>query len=305
MTTVEATATRVRSSEQTAEAAGPKTANRGRLSRTLVGSVLLLYVLYSLAPLVAMLIESTKDVADLSSTSVFSLGSFHLWDNLKAVFTTDGGIYPRWLGNSLLYAGGGAALQALICCFTGYAFDKFDFRGKDRLFAFVLVGALVPTTVLMLPQFLVFSKIGIVNTVWAILLPSIVNPAGVFLARVFSQAYIPDELLEAARLDGAGEVRIFFTVGLRLLGPGFATIAIFAFTSIWQGFQLALIMLNNSKLYPLNLGLYLWHGDSVTDNPSLAPVVMTGSLIAVIPMIIVMVGLQRFWKAGLTAGSIR
>ncbi len=297
----------VRTVRSAPASARPDRAPTRRGARTLVNVVLGLYVLYSVMPLVAMLSLINKDTAGIDGTSLFSVHGFHLWQNISTVFSYDGGIYLRWYGNTLLYALAGAALQALICCATGYAFDKFEFRFKKPLFMTVLVGSLIPMPVLMLPQYLVFSKLGLVNTVFAILIPSMVNPAGVFLARVFSSSYIPDEVVEAARIDGAGEGRIFRSISMRLLMPGFATIAIFAFTGIWQGFQLALIMLTNDHLYPVQLGLWNMYvsAQSQGDSPQLLPVALTGSALAVIPLIVVMVCLQRFWKAGLTGGSIK
>lgn len=273
-------------------------------SRAAVNTVLVLSALYSVFPLFAMLALMNKDTAGLQGTTIFSWHGFHAWHNIVSVFTTDHGIYLRWYANTLLYAGVGAAVQALVCCATGYAFDKFEFRFKKPLFAVVLAGSLVPVTVLMLPQYLLFSKLHLLDTAFAILIPSVISPSGVFLARVFSRNGVPDEVVEAARVDGASEGRIFRRIALRLLAPGYATIGVFAFTSIWQGFQLALIMLSDNRTFPVNLGLFMWNSQKL-ETPDILPVAMTGSVLAIVPLILVMVSLQRFWKTGLTGGSLK
>ncbi|WP_256355942.1 ABC transporter permease subunit [Streptomyces sp. PKU-EA00015] len=130
------------------------------------------------------------------------------------------------------------------------------------------------------------------------------KPFGVYLSRVFSAGYVPDEALEAARIDGAGELRTFWSIGLRMLMPGFATVFLFQFTAIWNNFFLPLVMLSDQKLFPLSLGLHAWNSNSHAE-PEFYPLVVTGSLLAVIPLIVAFVSLQRHWKAGLTAGSVK
>jgi multiple sugar transport system permease protein len=134
--------------------------------------------------------------------------------------------------------------------------------------------------------------------------PTLVNPFGVYLARVFTAGYVPGEVLEAARVDGAGELRTFWSVGLRMVMPGFVTVFLFQFTAIWNNFFLPLVMLSNTKLFPVSLGLYAWNSQTRTE-PSYYPLVVTGAMLAILPLIIAFVVLQRFWKAGLTAGSVK
>ncbi|NED89792.1 carbohydrate ABC transporter permease, partial [Streptomyces sp. SID11233] len=143
-------------------------------------------------------------------------------------------VYFRWYLNSLLYAGVGAALCAFVCVAAGYTFHVYRFPAKEKLFGLVLLGVLVPTTALALPMYLLASKVGVVNTFWAVFLPSLVNPFGVYLARVFCGGYVPGEVLEASRMDGAGELRTFWSIGLRMVMPGFVTIFLFQFTAIWN-----------------------------------------------------------------------
>ncbi|MER5359459.1 carbohydrate ABC transporter permease [Streptomyces sp. NPDC002785] len=280
-------------------------ASRGRwMSKTAVNGFLLLAVVYMLFPLVWLVTAATKDTGDLLAGNAFSFEGFNLGENLSDLASYGDGIYFRWYLNSLFYAGGGAIVCSLICVAAGYAFDKYEFRGKEKLFGLVLMGVLVPTTALALPMYLLASKTGLVNTYWSVLIPVLVNPFGVYLARVFSTGYIPNEALEAARIDGAGELRVFWSIGLRMVMPGFVTVFLFQFTAIWNNFFLPLVMLSDRKLFPLSLGLYSWNTNTHGE-PSFYPLVVTGSLLAVIPLIVAFVSLQRHWKAGLTAGSVK
>ena len=274
------------------------------LSKAAVNGALLLAVLYMLFPLVWLVTAATKDTGSLLAGDTFSFKGFDLSKNLSDIASYGDGVYFRWYGNSLLYAGVGAAVCSLICVAAGYAFDKYEFRGKEKLFGLVLLGVLVPTTALALPMYLLASKLGVVNTYWSVLIPVLVNPFGVYLARVFSAGYIPGEALEAARIDGAGELRTFFSIGLPMMMPGFVTVFLFQFTAIWNNFFLPLVMLSDRKLFPLSLGLYSWNTNTHSE-PSFYPLVVTGSLLAVIPLIVAFVSLQRHWKAGLTAGSVK
>ncbi|MFF4082365.1 carbohydrate ABC transporter permease [Streptomyces sp. NPDC001777] len=280
-------------------------ASRSRwMSKTAVNGFLLLAVVYMLFPLVWLVTAATKNTGDLLAGNAFSFKGFNLGENLSNLASYGDGIYFRWYLNSLLYAGVGALVCSLICVAAGYAFDKYEFRGKEKLFALVLMGVLVPTTALALPMYLLASKTGLVNTYWSVLIPVLVNPFGVYLARVFSTGYIPNEALEAARIDGAGELRVFWSIGLRMVMPGFVTVFLFQFTAIWNNFFLPLVMLSDRKLFPLSLGLYSWNTNTHGE-PSFYPLVVTGSLLAVIPLIVAFVSLQRHWKAGLTAGSVK
>ena len=269
------------------------------LSKGVVNGLLIVAAFYTLMPVSWLLLAATKNPRDLFGTSGFALGDFNLFTNLHHVFTFNDGIYLRWFGNSVLYSVIGSAASTFLSVATGYAFDKYDFKGKEKLFAAVLAGVLVPTTVIQLPMYLLATKVGVVNTYWALLLPALVNPFGVYLARVFSEGYVPNEVLEAARVDGAGEVRTFAGIALPMLAPAFMTIFLFSFTASWNNFFGALVMLNDEKL-----GLFMWN--SVTQQqPEYYSLVITGSLVAVVPLIVAFVCLQRFWRSGLTAGAVK
>lgn len=285
-------------------APGRRTRQPWTLSKTAVNGALLLATLYTLLPLGWLLTAAAKNTPDLLGGNTLTPSRFHLGQNLHDLATTDGGIYFRWYLNSLLYAGGGAVLCAFICVCAGYAFHVYAFRGKESLFGLVLLGVLVPTTALALPMYLLASKVGVVNTFWAVFIPSLVNPFGVYLSRVFCAGYVPSAVLEAARMDGAGELRTFWSIGLKMVMPGFVTVFLFQFTAIWNNFFLPLVMLSDNHLFPVSLGLYSWNTETHAF-PDFYPLVVTGSLLAVIPLVVAFVALQRHWKAGLTAGSVK
>ena len=264
--------------------------------------VLTLAALYFLIPVWWLVVSSTKTNTALFSSNGFSFSGFSLFENLADVFTRQDGLFSRWLLNSILYAGIGGVLATLLGVACGYALAKYNFRGRGLVFGAILGGLLIPSALLTVPLYLMFSQIGLVNTVWAVLIPAVVNPFAVYLGRIYAAASMPDELLEAARLDGASELRIFFTVALRLMSPAFVTVFLFSFVSIWNNFFLPLIMLSDQSLYPVTLGIFNWYTQTREANYN---IVITGSLVSVIPLLIAFLSLQRFWRAGLSAGSVK
>ncbi|MFJ5835109.1 carbohydrate ABC transporter permease [Streptomyces sp. NPDC093089] len=277
------------------------------LSRTGVTALLGLATVYTLAPLTWLLLSSTKSRDDLFGTNGFALGDeVRLTENLGHLFTADGGVYLRWVANTVAYAGVGALLASVFAVAAGYAFDKLAFPGKERLFSLVLLGVMVPGTALAIPLYLLAAEAGLVNTFWSVFTPGLVFPFGVYLARVFSASYVPDEVLEAARMDGAGEFRAFCRIAFPMLAPGFVTIFLFQFTQIWNSFFLPLVMLSDQDLYPVNLGLYVWYSSALSQgHPEDYLLAVVGSLVAVAPLIAVFLMLQRFWKSGMTAGAVK
>ncbi|MGW1409739.1 carbohydrate ABC transporter permease [Streptomyces sp. NPDC002403] len=273
-------------------------------SRGAVHGVLLLAALYSVLPLVWLATSATKSVGDFSTSSAFEFADWNLWNNLRDLFTREDGVFLHWIRNSVLYAGAGAFLGALICTACGYAIAKLDFPGRRALFAVTLAGVLVPPTALALPLYLLASQLRLVDTFWAVFVPLLTNPFGVYLARTFAEAAVPDEVLEASRLDGAGELRTFVRIALPVMLPGFVTILLFQFVSIWNNFFLPLVMLTDPKLFPMTLGIYQW-GTRAPQFPDYNPLVITGSLLAVVPLIVAFIVLQRQWRSGLSAGSVK
>ncbi|MFD8493722.1 carbohydrate ABC transporter permease [Amycolatopsis sp. NPDC059657] len=266
-----------------------------------------LYLIYTLVPLAWLVINATKTQSALFSSSGLSFGgSFALFDNIGETFTYDNGIFLRWLGNTLLYVVVGAGGATLLATAAGYGLAKYRFPGRRAVFAVVLGAVAVPGTALAVPTFLLFSKLGLTNTPLAIIIPSLISPFGLYLIWVYASDAIPDELLEAARIDGAGEIRIFLTVTLRQLVPGVVTVALFTMVSTWNNYFLPLIMLSEPKWYPLTVGLNQWSAQA--NGAGARPIfhlVLTGSLLTIVPLVIAFLLMQRFWQSGLSAGSVK
>ena len=267
-----------------------------------------LCVLYFIVPIAWLFISSTKDNSDLFTTFGLWFGrDFSLFANIVDVFTYNDGIYLRWALNTVLYAGVSAIGASLLATMAGYAFAKYRFPGDKALFSITMGAIMIPLTALAIPTYLLFSSMGITNTPWAVILPSLVSPFSVFLMRVYAAGAVPDSLIEAARMDGAGEIRIFWQVGIRLLGPGIVTVMLFTLVATWNNYFLPLIMLNSGQLLPLTVGLAQQQATSAAGGgaQALFSTVITGSFVSIIPLIIAFLYLQRYWQTGLATGGVK
>lgn len=264
-----------------------------------------LMVAYFLLPLMWLVISSTKTNADLFTTFGFWFGNtFALGENLVDVFTAQDGAYIQWTINTVLYAGASAALGAVVSAMAGFAFAKYLFPASRLMFSVVLGAIAIPGTALAIPTYLLFSSLGLTNTPIAIILPSIIAPFGVFLLRVYAADAVPDELIEAARVDGASEFRIFWRIAFPLMGSGIVTVFMFILVATWNNYFLPLIMLTNTDLYPISVGLARQQEISSAGGGTsvLFSTIITGSFVATIPLIIAFLYLQRYWTNGLAGG---
>jgi multiple sugar transport system permease protein len=282
--------------------------NRDKRRSTLLTVVMWVCVLYFIVPILWLFISSTKDNSDLFTSFGLWFGDdFNLFGNIVDVFTYKDGIYGRWALNTVFYAGVSAIGASLLATMAGYAFAKYRFPGDKVLFSITLGAIMIPLTALAIPTYLLFATAGITNTPWAVILPSLVSPFSVFLMRVYAADAVPDSLIEAARMDGAGEFRIFWQVGIRLLGPGIVTVMLFTLVATWNNYFLPLIMLNSGNLLPLTVGLAQQQATSAAGGgaQALFSTVITGSFISIIPLIIAFLYLQRFWQTGLATGGVK
>jgi multiple sugar transport system permease protein len=267
------------------------------------------FLIYAIFPLFWLVISSTKTTSDLFSTFGLWFGrDFSLFANIRQTLTNGNGQYLRWLGNTFLYSVTSAVGASCLATFAGYGIAKYVFRGRNTVLGVVLGTIMVPATALAIPTYLLFSKVGLVNTPWAVILPSLVSPFGFFLMWVYTRDAISDSILDAARIDGAGELAIFFKVSLRSLAPGFVTVLLFTLVATWNNYFLPLIMLNNQKLYPITVGLSSWASQAIGGtgaNAGLLALVVTGSLLSVIPLVAAFIILQRYWQSGLTTGAVK
>jgi multiple sugar transport system permease protein len=280
---------------------------QGLGSRFVTTGLLLVFLIYSLLPLFYLVVSATKDGSALFSSFGLWFSSFDLFANLSGVFTYDGGVFINWLWNTAYYSVISAVGASFVATIAGYSFAKFRFRGRTLLFAVILGSIMVPPTALVIPTYLLLSKVELVNTPLAVILPSLISPFGVYLMRVYAEQSVPDDLLDAARVDGAGELRIFWSVALRVLAPGFVTVLLLSFVATWNNYFLPLVVLNDPNLYPLTVGLTSWNdiasGGGGAQN--LYPLVITGALVSIIPIILAFLFLQRYWQGGLTFGSLK
>lgn len=295
-------------SPQAAMRSSRRTSVRPR--RSIVFTVLTaLFMIYALIPLVWLLISSTKTQAEYVSTFGFAFGdSFALFDNIRQTFEYRDGIFGRWFLNTLMYVVVGAGGATLLAILGGYGLAKYKFPGRRGVIALVMGAIAVPSTALTVPLFLMFSKLGVVNTPWAVIIPSLITPFGFYLMWVFAAEAVPDELLEAARVDGSSELNTFFRISLPLLAPGIVTVALFAIVATWNNYFLPLIMLTSEKWKPLTTGLNdikLQTYSAAGGTQPLQNIIITGSLLTIIPLIIAFLFLQRYWQSGLAAGSVK
>ncbi|WP_327583526.1 carbohydrate ABC transporter permease [Nonomuraea sp. NBC_00507] len=312
-TTTSAAAHKSRKGRRSGASSGPRLARHARLasrptrrSATLTALTAIMLV-YTLLPLAWLAINATKTQEDLlDSFGLWLAGDFALFGNIADTFTYNDGIFTRWLINTLLYVVAGAGGATFLATLAGYGLAKFGFPGKKAVFATVIGAVAVPGTALAVPTFLMFSELGLTNTPWAIIIPSLVSPFGLYLMWTFAIDAVPKEVLESARIDGAGELRTFFSISVPLLAPGIVTVLLFNVVATWNNYFLPLIMLKDPDWYPLTLGLNSWNAQASTvGGEAVFNLVITGSLLTIVPLIAAFLLLQRYWQSGLAAGSVK
>jgi multiple sugar transport system permease protein len=285
----------------TTPAAAPAGAPAGprRRRATWVYLVLAVGLVVMLAPFLWMVLGSFKPEAELQRVpptwwpETPSLGNYRqLFDRLD---------FPRFFANSVLVAVAVTAGNLVFCSMVGYALAKLDFAGKRLLFGLVLAMLMVPGVVTFVPLFVLVSNLGLVNTYPGLILPFLVTPLGVFLMRQFISG-LPDELIEAARIDGAGEWRIFSRVIVPLCGPALATLSILTFLSSWNNFLWPLVVAQSEDKYTLPVALALY---SIGQNATRYGLLLAGSVVVILPVIALFVALQRYFVQGIATTGIK
>ena len=284
---------------------GKRGRHRGRDQRpaAVPTVILLLGAAYCLLPVAWVLVASTKNNSQLFNTFTFEPNG-SLWSNIRGLSSYAGGVFWHWMLNTALYAGGGALLSVVVSALTGYALAKYRFRGRAALFNLLLAGVLVPPVALALPQYLLLAKVGLTNTYWSVLLPSVLSPYGIYLARIYAMSAVPDEVIESARVDGCPEFRLFARIAVPMMVPGLVTIFLFQFVAVWNNFLLPFIMLSDENKFPLTVGLYTLLNRGSTA-PSLYSLVVTGSMLSILPLIIAFLVLQRYWRTDIASGAVK
>ncbi|NEG54873.1 carbohydrate ABC transporter permease [Bifidobacterium platyrrhinorum] len=265
---------------------------------------------YFLFPVWWLVVAATKTNSGLftgTGGSMWFDKTFALFDNIKQLTTHENGIYWRWLANSFLYAFVGGFGATAISVMAGYGFAKFRFVGRKVYFNIVLGALMIPTTALVIPMFILMSQFGMTDTIWAVLLPSLLSPFGTYLMRVYCAGSLPDEMMEAARVDGAGELRTFFQVSLPIMTPAITTVFLLNVVGCWNNFFLPSVVLTDAKLFPITVGLTQWQVKSNmgAGAEQVWNLVTSGAFISVIPLVLAFLFLQRYWVGGITTGSVK
>jgi multiple sugar transport system permease protein len=270
-----------------------------RQRATWVYVVLAVGLLATLTPFIWMLLGSFKPEAELQRVPPTWWPEAPSLDNYRELF--DRLDFPRFFANSALVAVAVTAGNLLFCSMVGYALAKLDFAGKRLLFGLVLGMLMVPGVVTFVPLFVLVSNLGMVNTYPGLILPFLVTPLGVFLMRQFISG-LPDELIEAARIDGAGEWRIFARVIMPLCGPALATLGILTFLSSWNNFLWPLVVAQSEDKYTLPVALALY---SIGQNATNYTLLLAGSVVVILPVIVLFVALQRYFVQGIATTGIK
>ena len=265
--------------------------------------VLLGAAAYFLLPVVWVVFSATKSTGELFTTPSFAFGG-NLVANLVDLFRYEDGRFSLWLANSFLYSLAGAGLSTLLSAGAGYALAVYQFPGKRTIMVGLVGGVLLPGITLTIPQYMLFAQLGITNTYWAVLIPITITPFGIYLAYVFARSSVPQEMIEAARVDGSGELRTFRSIGLPLLVPGLVTIFLLQFIGAWNNFLLPYIMLDSPDLVPITVAMYLMLNRGGSE-PVLYSLAIAGSAVAIVPVIAFVLILQRFWRLDLVSGSLK
>jgi multiple sugar transport system permease protein len=277
---------------------------------TVAGLTLLcaLFSVFTLIPIVWIAINSTKNQANL-------LGSFGFWfsrpfvlfHNFAMLFqNVDGeGVYFRWFLNTLLYAIVGGVGATILATLAGYGFARFRFSGSRALFFFVIAALLVPLTAIAYPLYLVYSRVGLINSIWGMILPSMVAPVGVYLMTTFINASVPQELIDAARVDGAGELKIFYRLAFPLMKPGVMTVLLISIVAVWNNYFLPFIIFSKNSIFPLTVGIGVWatRAQNAGDE-RVFPLIVIGGLVTIIPLMLLFLVIQRRWRSGLLVGAV-
>jgi len=263
-----------------------------------INGALLLLAFVSLAPLAWMVSVSFMPSGQASQFPPPLLPGQFTADNYRQLFARTGmaGNFLNSLGMSVGITAGSLLFNTL----AGYAFAKLRFAGRERVFQALLAALVIPAQVAMLPLFLLMKQLGLVNTWGGVVVPALASVFGIFLVRQYARS-IPDELLEAARIDGASEARIFFRIVLPMLKPVLVTLAIFTFMGAWNDFMWPLIVLTDQQHYTLPVALASLSREHIMD----VEMMMAGAVITVLPVLLLFLLLQRYYIQGLLLGSVK
>ncbi|MFN8492029.1 MAG: carbohydrate ABC transporter permease [Caldilineaceae bacterium] len=275
---------------------------RRRLQRfglvTVTNILLLVLVFVTLMPFLYMISSSLKPQYEIFTFPVRLLPKVFFWDNYYKLFTETQ--FVRWFINTVIVAGSRTILSLFLCMLAGFAFAKYEFPLKRFLFIFILASFTLPFEIVLVPVYTMMVKLGWLNSYWVLIVPFAASAFGIFLARQYALA-LPTELMEAARIDGANELTIFFRIALPNLKPAIAVMGIIFFQGAWNDFLWPLIVLNDDKYYVVNLALPTLRGPYGNQYG----LVLAGAVLAVLPIIVIFFTMQRYFIEGIMAGALK
>lgn len=271
---------------------------RRRSSAVAVNAMLIIGALLVAFPLLWMLSVSFMPRGAASTFPPPLLPAAPTLDNYQELFERHAA--GRYMLNSVAIATLATLISLVFNTMAGYAFAKLRFAGRDRIFRGLLGALVIPSQVAMIPLFALVKELGLISTYGGVIVPSIVTVFGIFLVRQYALS-LPDELLEAARIDGASEGRIFWSLVVPLLRPILITLAILTFLATWNDFMWPLIVLTDQKLHTLPVALAGLSREHVQDNE----LMMAGAVITVLPVLALFLAMQRYYIAGILAGGVK
>ena len=260
--------------------------------------LLILFAILMIFPMLWMVVSAFKPMEEIFSHPVTLIPKAPTFDNFNGLFESMP--FARNMFNSAYVAVVSTAVSLFFCALGGFGFAKYKFRFQNALFLFLLGSMMIPQEVLMIPLYIVFQKLHWIDTHWGLIVPGMANAFGIFFMRQFIQS-LPDELLEAARIDGLGEFQIFTRIVLPIIRPAFASLGIIFFMNSWNNFLWPLILLKSETMYTLTVAIYAITGG--IREPF--HIIMAGSLISVLPLLVIFLIFQRQFISGITSGAVK
>jgi len=271
---------------------------RSRGAAAMLYGTLAVSALVTLAPLAWMVSASLMRAGEASAFPPPLVAKAPSFEHYRALFTRLS--MARHFANSVIITFSATVLGVLICAMAGYALAKLRFSGRDRLFRGMLAALVIPTQVGMLPLFLQLKWMGLVNTYAGAIIPYLGSIYGIFLIRQYVLS-VPDDLLDAARVDGAGELQLFWTIVMPTIRPILVALGAYTFLAAWNDFMWPLIILSDEAKYTLPVALASLVGEHVQDTE----LMMAGSVVTILPVIVVFLALQRVYVEGIMSGSVK
>ncbi len=265
--------------------------------KAITNVVLVLLAIFFIFPLYWILTGSFKDQIAVNANPPVWFPTSPTLDNYIRLFQQPA---MRWLGNTVFMAVMAMILTCITAAMAGYVLAKKRFIGRELIFSIMICAMALPKQVILIPLLKEMAFLHLHDNIWAVILPTIGWPFGVFLMKQFSET-IPTEMLEAARIDGAGEARTFLSVVIPLVKPGIGALAIFTFINSWNDYFLQLIMLSSKTNLTISLGIAKMQAENATD----FGLIMAGAALAAVPIIVVFLAFQKYFTQGITMGAVK